>query len=400
MLASEDHRQIGQKLDLFHFQEEAKGMVFWHPRGFRMLSLLREALARVAERDGFEQVQSPQILSEGVWAMSGHLAHYRDGMFAVGDEEERAFVKPVSCPGHLEIFRRRAASYRDLPLRYAEFGLVHRSEPSGTLHGLFRLRQFTQDDGHVFCAEEQVEAEVARFCRSLFDCYRQLGFDDVHVAFASRPADRAGSDESWDRAEAALLRAAAAAGLELENAPGQGAFYGPKLEFSLRDHAGRSWQCGTIQLDLVLPERFDVSYVASNGKKVRPAMLHRAVLGSLERFLGILLEYSEGKLPVWLCPEQVAVLPVSQAQEELAHVFVRELAVCGVRATVDARGESLARRVRDAHERRVPFVVTLGERERASGQVRLRDEAGQRLLSRDSALSELGRACRVNIGDP
>lgn len=368
-------------------------MVFWHPRGFAALSLLRAALARVARGDGFEEVQSPQILAADVWAMSGHLAHFRQGMFAAGDADELAFVKPVSCPAHLEIFRRRAASYRDLPLRYAEFGLVHRAEPSGTLHGLFRLRQFTQDDGHVFCADEQVEDEVARFCASLFRCYRALGFEDIRVAFASRPAERAGSDASWDRAEAALMAAARRAGLNPALAPGQGAFYGPKLEFALCDHAGRSWQCGTIQLDLVLPERFDVGYVDRAGKRARPAMLHRAVLGSLERFLGILLEQSEGKLPSWLCSEQVAVLPVSSAHEPEARAFVAELAERGVRARLDARSESLGRRVRDAHERRVPFVATLGERERARGEVSLRQGGRAEARTRADAAEALARAC-------
>jgi threonyl-tRNA synthetase len=392
-MLSQDHREIGQNLDLFHFQEEAKGMVFWHPRGFAVLSLLRDALARIARADGFEEVQSPQILREPVWATSGHLAHFRQGMFAVRDEDEPAFVKPVSCPAHLEIFRRRQASYRELPLRYAEFGLVHRDEPSGTLHGLFRLRQFTQDDGHVFCAEEQVEAEVERFCRSLFDCYRGLGFEHVQVAFASRPGERAGADDNWDRAELMLSRAARAAGLEPEPAPGQGAFYGPKLEFALRDHAGRSWQCGTIQLDLILPERFDVSYVSSGGRKLRPAMLHRAVLGSLERFLGILLEQHGGKLPAWLSPEQVAVLPVGEKQEEAARSVVSELEGRGVRARVDARGESLSRRIRDAHERCVPFLITLGERELSRGTLSLRERRGERTLKRGEALDVVANAC-------
>ena len=289
--------------------------------------------------------------------------------------------------------RGRAASYRDLPLRYAEFGLVHRSEPSGTLHGLFRLRQFTQDDGHVFCADEQVECEVERFCRSLFRCYRALGFDDIEVAFASRPAERAGSDASWDRAEAALARAASAAKLDAVLAPGQGAFYGPKLEFALRDHAGRSWQCGTIQLDLVLPERFDVSYVSSSGRKLRPAMLHRAVLGSLERFLGILLEQHGGKLPLWLCPEQVAVLPVSAKQEAAALELVAELEALGIRARSDQRSESLARRVRDAHERAVPCLVTLGEREVAGNLIALRAAGQERALGREEAKRWLLDAC-------
>jgi threonyl-tRNA synthetase len=397
MLPAEDHRQIGQKLDLFHFQEEAPGMVFWHPRGYAMLSSLRAALARVAERDGFEQVLTPQILRQRVWDMSGHSAHYRDAMFAIDDSEQPAFAKPVSCPGHLEIFRRRAASYRDLPLRYAEFGLVHRNEPSGTLHGLFRLRQFTQDDGHVFCLRPQLEAEVARFCVSLKKCYTALGFEQVEVAFATRPESRAGSDADWDEAESRLAAAAAQAGLSPTLVPFGGAFYGPKLEFSLQDSAGRRWQCGTIQLDLVLPERFDVSYVESGGARERPAMLHRAVLGSLERFLGVLLEHHQGQVPPWLAPEQVAVLPVSEAQSDAARAAADELLAHRIRVRVDARAESLSRRVLEAHERATPFVIVIGERERRSGLFTLRSGNEQRALPSAQAVAELARAVTAPI---
>ncbi len=393
MLAAADHRQIGQKLDLFHFQEAAPGMVFWHPRGFFALTELRNALARVAEADGFEQVQTPQILRQEVWEMSGHVQHYRDGMFAVGDEDCQAFVKPVSCPGHLEIFRRRAASYRDLPLRLAEFGLVHRGEPSGTLHGLFRLRQFTQDDGHVFCAEDQVESEVSRFCRSLRKCYSRLGFERVKVAFATRPAERAGSDASWDAAERMLASAARAASLSPEHAPGAGAFYGPKLEFSLEDHGGRSWQCGTIQLDLVLPERFDVSYMAASGRKSRPAMLHRAVLGSLERFLGILLEQSTLRLPPWLNQEQARLLPVAESELPLANEILAQLRSAGVRARLAVGPESLARRVRDAHADGVPFLFLLGQRELNARAVTLRAAGAERLVPIERAVEEVRDAC-------
>ena len=287
MLAAEDHREIGRRLDLFHFQEEAAGMVFWHPRGYRTLRALQALIRRHAEADGFAEVQTPQLLRQPIWEMSGHWQHFRSNMFVMADDA--LAVKPVSCPGHLEILRRRAPSYRDLPLRYSELGLVHRNEPSGTLHGLFRLRQFTQDDGHVFCEADQVEAEVARFCRSLVELYVALGFERVEVSFASRPDERAGTDEVWDRSEGLLQQAAARAGLMPEHAPKAGAFYGPKLEFALPDRLGRRWQCGTIQLDLVLPERFDVAYVDRAGDRVRPIMLHRATLGSLERFLGVVL---------------------------------------------------------------------------------------------------------------
>lgn len=397
MLPADDHRQIGQKLDLFHFQEEAPGMVFWHPRGLAMLKALRAALARVANQDGFEEVLTPQILRQRVWDMSGHSAHYRDAMFAIADDEQPAFAKPVSCPGHLEIFRRRAASYRDLPLRYAEFGLVHRNEPSGTLHGLFRLRQFTQDDGHVFCERGQLEAEVARFCVSLKRCYTALGFEQVNVAFATRPESRAGSDADWDEAESRLARAAAQAGLEPVLAPAGGAFYGPKLEFSLQDSAGRRWQCGTIQLDLVLPERFDVSYVEASGARERPAMLHRAVLGSLERFLGVLLEHHHGRVPAWLAPEQVVVLPVAEAQHEAARATASALSSQGVRVRLDARAESLARRVLEAHERATPIVVVLGERELRADQLALRAFDRQRVLPRAEAQAEIMAAVNAPI---
>jgi threonyl-tRNA synthetase len=293
----------------------------------------------------------------------------------------------------LEILRRRAPSYRDLPLRYSELGLVHRNEPSGTLHGLFRLRQFTQDDGHVFCEADQVEAEVARFCRSLVELYVALGFERVEVSFASRPDERAGTDEVWDRSEGLLQQAAARAGLMPEHAPKAGAFYGPKLEFALPDRLGRRWQCGTIQLDLVLPERFDVAYVDRAGDRVRPIMLHRATLGSLERFLGVVLEHHEGRLPPWLAPDQVVVIPVEAEQHAYAQEVARELERAGLRAVNDSSHETLARRVASAHESTIPFMAVVGRREREARTLSLRHGADQRVLALPEAVRELCDAC-------
>ena len=366
-------------------------MVFWHPRGYRTLSALEALIRRHAAADGFAEVRTPQLLRQPIWEASGHCQHFRDSMFVLDDA---AFaIKPVSCPGHLEILRRRAPSYRDLPMRYSELGLVHRNEPSGTLHGLFRLRQFTQDDGHVFCEIGQVEAEVARFCRSLLALYGALGFEGVEVSFASRPDERAGSDEIWDRAEQLLQQAAERAGLEPRHAPKAGAFYGPKLEFALADRLGRSWQCGTIQLDLVLPERFDIEFIDATGARARPLMLHRATLGSLERFLGIVLEQHDGKLPAWLAPDQLVVIPIEAEQHDYARELETELRRAGLRVMTDLRSESLGRRVALAHEYAIPYVAVLGRRERESRTLSLRHLDAQRTLSFHDAICELTEAC-------
>jgi threonyl-tRNA synthetase len=391
MLAANDHREIGRRLDLFHFQEEAAGMVFWHPRGYRTLSALEGLIRRHAAADGFAEVRTPQLLRQPIWEASGHWQHFKQNMFLMADDA--LAVKPVSCPGHLEILRRRAPSYRDLPVRFCELGLVHRNEPSGTLHGLFRLRQFTQDDGHVFCDLEQIEPEVARFCHSLVTLYGALGFEGVEVSFASRPDERAGSDEVWDTAERLLQSAAARAGLSPVHAPKAGAFYGPKLEFALPDRLGRRWQCGTIQLDLVLPERFDVAYVDASGGRQRPLMLHRATLGSLERFLGIVLEQHDGQLPAWLAPDQVMVLPIEVEQHDYARQVQAELTRAGLRAECDASRETLSRRVALAHEAAIPYVAVVGRREAQAHGVSLRHAEVQRVLPLAEAVQELGRAC-------
>jgi threonyl-tRNA synthetase len=357
--------------------------------------LLEDHVRQRMQAEGYREVRTPQVYAQPLWERSGHWENFRENMFLVEDGERHLALKPVSCPGHIELVQRMAPSYRDLPLRLGEFGLVHRSEPGGALHGLFRLRQFTQDDGHIFCAEDQVQQEVVRFARSLKDFYAGLGFDEVQVAFSSRPAQRAGGDESWDKAESWLLSAAKEAGLECLMQPGQGAFYGPKLEFVLKDRLGRAWQCGTIQLDLVLPERFDLRYVDASGARVRPVMLHRALLGSLERFIGVLLEHHGGALPAWLAPEQVVVASVGEAAQDYAERFAARLREAGCRARADIRGESLSKKIVDAHGAGAPWLVVVGNREVAASGVRLRQRDGsQKDVSWDDAVAELVAACR------
>jgi threonyl-tRNA synthetase len=388
-----DHRILGQRLDLFHLQEEAPGMVFWHPRGYAMYRALESAVRSWTVSSGFEEVKTPELLRSAIWEQSGHWENFRQHMFVVSDEGKTSAMKPVSCPGHAQIVKKRSLSHRDLPLRLSEFGIVHRDEPSGVLHGLLRLRQFTQDDGHVFLAEADVEQEVARFCSSLYDFYRSLGFAEIAVNFATRPEQRAGSDAVWDRAERALENAARRAGLSCQLKAGEGAFYGPKLEFELGDRHGRRWQCGTIQLDFVLPERFELSYDDSSGVRLRPAMLHRAMVGSLERFLGILLEHHDGRLPPWLAPEQVRVLPVHPEQRAYAEEVVARLREHQLRAELDGSNETLSRRVAQAHDLRVPHLWVVGAREMASRSVTERGSPERRALPLREAISAARRAC-------
>lgn len=353
-------------------------MVFWHPRGYAVYRALEAAVRAWTVSAGFEEVKTPELIRSAIWEQSGHWENFRQHMFAFSDEGKSAAMKPVNCPGHAQIVKKRSLSHRDLPLRLSEFGIVHRDEPSGVLHGLLRLRQFTQDDGHVFLAEADVEREVAHFCSSLDDFYRALGFSEIAVNFATRPAQRAGSDAVWDRAELALSSAARRAGLACRVKPGEGAFYGPKLEFELGDRHGRRWQCGTIQLDFVLPERFELTYDDSSGLRARPAMLHRAMVGSLERFLGILLEHYEGRLPAWLAPEQVRVLPVHPEQRLYAEEVVARLREQGLRAALDASNLSLGRRVAEAHALRVPLLWVVGAREQAERSVTERGQNDER----------------------
>ena len=373
-------------------------MVFWHPRGYAMYRALEGAVRSWTLASGFEEVKTPELIRSAIWEQSGHWDNFRQHMFAFSDEGKSAAMKPVNCPGHAQIVKKRSLSHRDLPLRLSEFGIVHRDEASGVLHGLLRLRQFTQDDGHVFLAESDVEQEVSRFCGSLHDFYRALGFNEIAVNFATRPAQRAGSDAVWDRAELALSNAARRAGLVCQLKPGEGAFYGPKLEFELGDRHGRRWQCGTIQLDFVLPERFELSYDDSSGVRARPAMLHRAMVGSLERFLGILLEHHEGRLPAWLAPEQVRVLPVHPEQRPYAEEIVSRLREHGLRAAFDASNETLARRVAEAHAMRVPLLWVVGAREMAERSVTERGQSDERrAVPLFDAISRAKLACAVPV---
>lgn len=392
MLDEYDHRAIGQRQDLFHLQEEAPGMVFWHPRGLRLFQLLEDHVRRHVQRQGYREVRTPQVLSRALWERSGHWESFRADLLLV--EGAHAALKPVSCPAHIELVRRALPSFRELPLRLCEFGLVHRNEASGALHGLFRLRQFSQDDGHIFCREEQVADEVARFCAGLRALYAGFGFGALDVAFSSRPRLRAGDDALWDRAEAALREAAESSGLAYRLQRGQGAFYGPKLEFCLRDWQGRSWQCGTLQLDFVLPERFDLAYVDSGGVRRRPVMLHRALLGSLERFLGVLLEQHCGSLPAWLAPEQVAVVGVGAQVGGYARELALRLEAAGLRVKVEERAQSLPRSVAAAYHAGIPFVAVVGARELAHRRVSLRGRGEDPHDAQlEEAVAELARAC-------
>ena len=392
--SANDHRDIAQQLDLLHFQPEAPGMVFWHEKGFILYRLLEEAVRRQMRAQEYAELRTPQLMRRPVWDASGHWEHFHDGMFRVEDQACEAAIKPVSCPGHIYVLKQRNLSYRELPLRVGELGNVHRDEPSGTLHGLLRLRQFTQDDGHIFCTHAQAHVELLRFCRSLPAFYRAFGFEQLEIAFSSRPEQRAGDEDAWDRAEAALLAALKELGAPFVHQPGAGAFYGPKLEFALRDRHGRSWQCGTIQFDLVLPKRFGLTYVAASGAREHPVMLHRALYGSLERFLGIVLEQHGAQLPGWLAPVQVHVLPVSEAQLPAAEAFRSRLSASGLRSALRL-DESLSRRIAQAHAQAVPYVVVIGAREAAAGTISLRERAAQRELAVDAGLAQLEQLCAL-----
>lgn len=392
ILPPDDHRAILARLDLCHFQDEAPGMVFWHPRGWTLYRLLEEAV-RAELAEDYREVRTPQLLRRPVWETSGHWGKFHDAMFAVGEGADESALKPVSCPGHIQLVKRAAPSWRDLPMRLAELGLVHRDEPGGTLHGLMRLRQFTQDDGHIFCAEDQVAGEVARFCRRLPAFYRKFGFAEVSVALSLRPANRLGDDAWWDRAERELEDVVRGLGLAYELQPGAGAIYGPKLEFVLRDRRGRAWQCGTIQLDFVMPQRFDVRYVDRDGEKRHVVMLHRALFGSLERFLGVVLEQHGAQLPAWLAPDQIAVVPVSALHREGAARIRARLGAAGLRARLDADDATLSRRIARAHHDGVPFVAVVGERELRDGSLAIRGGGAQWVRPIEDAIADLVVRC-------
>jgi threonyl-tRNA synthetase len=387
---SHDHRELAQRLDLFHFQEEAPGMVFWHPRGYQMYRLLEDAARRVVLRDGYVEVRTPQILRQSIWEASGHWQHFRDAMFHVSEQGSEAAVKPVSCPGHAQLVKRRMLSYRELPLRLAEFGIVHRDEPSGTLHGLLRLRQFTQDDGHIFASEDQAELEVERFCRSLAPFYAAFGFDRISFVVSMRPQSRAGDDAWWDRAEAALLAVVERLGVPYAVQAGGGAFYGPKIELVLFDRSDRPWTCGTIQFDFFMPRSFDLRYVATSGERMHVVMLHRAIYGSIERFLAMLLEHHGAALPPWIAPDQAVVLPVSDEHEGWAREVAAHLGAAGVRARVDDRRASLGKRVALARHDGAAHIAVVGAREVVERSVTLRDVG---TFDLERAAAELASRC-------
>ncbi len=371
-----DHRVIGRKLELFHLQDDMPGMIFWHPQGWALYRTLQNYVREKIEAAGYVEVNTPSVASKVMWEKSGHWDKYQDNMFVTESEKRIYAIKPMNCPGHIQIFNQGLRSYRELPLRMAEFGSCVRNEPSGTLHGIMRVRAFVQDDAHIFCTEEQIGPEVAAFCELLKEVYADFGFHDVIVKFSTRPEKRVGSDESWDRVEKALADACDYAGLKTELNPGEGAFYGPKLEFTLKDCIGRHWQCGTIQVDPNLPERLGAEYVGEDGQRHRPIMLHRAILGSLERFIGILIENYAGAFPTWLSPVQAVVIPVSEKYLEAANTMVATLKKSGVRVVVDDQNQKLGYKIREAETRRLPYILVVGEKEATSGAVSVRQRGG------------------------
>jgi threonyl-tRNA synthetase len=386
-----DHRRLGAELDLFHLQEEAPGSVFWHPKGWKLYRNLENFIRNRLEKTGYVEVKTPQILDRSLWKASGHWEKFRENMFTVESEDKVLAVKPMNCPCHVQIFKQGMKSYRDLPLRMAEFGSCHRNEPSGALHGLMRVRAFTQDDAHIFCTPEQIVSETKAFCDLLQGIYKDLGFTDIRVKFSDRPEKRAGSDEVWDLAEKSLIDAATAAGLDYTLNPGEGAFYGPKLEFVLRDTIGRDWQCGTLQVDFVLPERLDATYIGEDGKRHRPVMLHRAIYGSFERFIGILIEHYAGKFPLWLAPVQAVVATITSEAESYAEELCRELETKGIHVELDLRNEKISYKIREHSLQKVPYILVVGKRESEEGTVAVRRLGGetQQVMKKDDIFKQL-----------
>ena len=398
-----DHRRLGREMDLFHLQEEAAGSVFWHPKGWTLYRLVEDYIRNRVDDAGYVEVRTPQLLDRSFWERSGHWEKFREAMFVVPDDEDKNLaLKPMNCPCHVEIFRHGIKSYRDLPIRMAEFGSCHRNEPSGALHGLMRVRAFVQDDAHIFCREDQITEESIAFCNLLMQMYADFGFTDVLVNFADRPPVRAGDDATWDRAEAALKAAVDQSGLEYNLNPGEGAFYGPKLEFVLRDAIGREWQCGTLQLDFVLPERLDATYIGEDGAKHRPAMLHRAVVGSLERFIGVMIEHYAGRLPLWLAPVQVVVATITQDSDAYAEEVAAALLAAGLRAEADLRNEKINYKIREHSHKKVPVMLVVGKREADERTVAMRRLGGkaQEILALDQALNTLKTDARSPIDAP
>ncbi len=367
-----DHRRLGKELGLFHIQEEAPGMVFWHDKGWSIYRIIENFIRAKLEKAGYIEVKTPQIVDKTLWEASGHWEKFRENMFTVEDESRVFAIKPMNCPGHTQIFKQGLKSYRDLPLRMAEFGSCHRNEPSGSLHGLMRVRGFTQDDAHIFCTEDQITEETIAFCDLLKDVYKTFGFEEIKIKFSDRPEKRAGTDEIWDKAENSLTQAISATGMDYTLNPGEGAFYGPKLEFVLRDAIGRDWQCGTLQVDFVLPERLDVNYIATDGSKKRPVMLHRAILGSLERFIGILIEQYSGRFPLWLSPVQVAIATITNEVDDYGSEIAKILSDKGIRVVTDFTSNKINYKIREHSNSKIPIIFALGKREAENRQVSMR----------------------------
>lgn len=386
-----DHRRLGREMSLFHMQEEAPGMAFWHPKGWTFYLALERYMRQRLDAAGYREVKTPQLVDRKLWEASGHWEKFREHMFTSDADDRNYALKPMNCPGHVQIFRQGLKSYRDLPMRMAEFGCCHRYEPSGALHGLMRVRNFTQDDAHIFCAEDQINSESAIFCDLLTTIYKDFGFEDVRVKFSDRPEVRAGSDETWDKAEAALREAIEEVGLPYEMNPGEGAFYGPKLEFVLRDAIGRDWQCGTLQVDFVLPERLDASYIGEDGDRHRPVMLHRAILGSFERFAGILIENFAGRFPLWLSPVQAMVATITQDADAYAADVVAAAKRAGLRVESDLRNEKINYKVREHSLAKVPVMLVVGKNEAEDGTVSIRrlGDKRQQVLALEDALAIL-----------
>lgn len=374
-----DHRKIGKALDLFHMQEEAPGMVFWHPNGWTMWQVLEQYMRKVQKDNGYLEIKTPQIVDRSLWEKSGHWENYGDMMFTTHSEKRDYAIKPMNCPCHVQVFNQGLKSYRDLPLRLAEFGSCHRNEPSGSLHGIMRVRGFTQDDAHIFCSNEQIKQEAQDFIKLTLDVYKDFGFDDVQMKLSTRPEKRVGADELWDLAEKDLADALDNAGLDWQYLPGEGAFYGPKIEFSLKDCLGRVWQCGTLQLDFNLPERLGAEFVNEQGERERPVMLHRAILGSFERFIGMLIEHYAGWMPVWLAPQQVVVMNITDNQAEACQKVAEQLNEAGLRVITDLRNEKIGFKIRERTLERIPYMIVMGDKEVESNQVNVRTCEGDNL---------------------
>ncbi|EGY60484.1 MULTISPECIES: threonine--tRNA ligase [unclassified Neisseria] len=370
-----DHRKLGKQLDLFHLQDEAPGMVFWHPKGWALWQTIEQHMRKELNAAGYKEVKTPQIMDKTFWEKSGHWDNYKDNMFVTSSEKREYAVKPMNCPGHVQIFNNGLRSYRDLPMRLAEFGSCHRNEPSGALHGLMRVRGFVQDDAHIFCTEDQIVSEARAFNELLVRIYKQFGFHDVSVKLSLRPEKRAGSDDVWDKAEQGLREALTACGVEWDELPGEGAFYGPKIEYHVKDALGRSWQCGTLQLDFVLPERLDAEYVTENNDRARPVMLHRAILGSLERFIGILIENHAGSFPLWLAPVQMVIMNITENQADYCREVAAKLQVAGFRVELDLRNEKIGYKIRDNSQYRFPYQIVVGDKEKQENKVAVRRKA-------------------------